>query len=81
VRTVVRPSWRGSDEQRQLVDAVNAAIEEAEEVTRKADEKIWERARAARDAGVPDTQLCRLTGLNRATLNRKLGPRGDSAPE
>lgn len=73
--TVIRPTWRGTDEQRRLVDEVNAAIEHAVRVSQEAEEAIWERARQAREAGVPDTQLCRITGLNRATLNRKLGSR------
>lgn len=73
--TVIRPTWRGTDEQRQLVDEVTAAIEYAVRVSQEAEEAIWKKARKAREAGVPDTQLCRITGLNRATLNRKLGSR------
>jgi hypothetical protein len=75
VRTVVRPTWRGDDGQRRLVDAVNAAIDHAAEVAAAEEAKIWAAAQTARMAGVPDTALCRLTGLNRATMNRKLGPR------
>jgi hypothetical protein len=72
---VIRPTWRGTDEQRKLLDEVNAAIEHAHQVSQAAEQAIWEKARKAREAGVPDTQLCRITGLNRATLNRKLGSR------
>jgi methyl-accepting chemotaxis protein len=75
VPTVIRPTWRGTDEQRKLIDEVNAAIEHAEQVSQQAEDTIWEKARRAREAGVPDTALCRITGLNRATLNRKLGSR------
>lgn len=79
VRTVIRPTWRGTEQQQKLVDAVNAAIEHATRVSREAEEAVWQKARIAREAGVPDTQLCRLTGLNRATLNRRLGNRSDAA--
>lgn len=75
MRSVIRPTWKGTDEQRKLVNDVTAAIEHAERVTQEAEKAVWEKARKARAAGVPDTQLCRITGLNRATLNRKLGPR------
>lgn len=75
VRIVIRPTWKGTNEQRKLVAEVTAAIERAERVARAAEEVVWEKARLARAAGVPDTQLCRITGLNRATLNRKLGSR------
>jgi hypothetical protein len=78
VRSVIRPTWRPSDEQRQLVDEVNAAIDHATRVSQEAEDAIWERARKAREAGVPDTALCRMTGLNRATLNRRLGSRSDA---
>jgi hypothetical protein len=75
VRTVARPTWRGNNEQRELLKAVNDAIDHKADVIEQADAAIWEAARKARDAGVPDTQLCRITGLNRSTLQRKLGPR------
>jgi 8-oxo-dGTP diphosphatase len=75
VQSVIRPTWRGTDEQRKLIDEVTVAIDHAVRVSQEAEEAIWEKARRAREAGVPDTQLCRITGLNRATLNRKLGPR------
>lgn len=78
MRSVVRPTWRADDKQRKAVEAVNAAIDHAAEVARIEEDKIWEAARVARAAGVPDTQLCRMTGLNRATLNRRLGPRNAS---
>ena len=75
MQSVIRPTWKGTEEQRQLVDEVAAAIEHAVRVTQEAEEAVWDKARKARAAGVPDTQLCRITGLNRATLNRKLGSR------
>jgi len=76
VQTVIRPTWKGTDEQRQLIAEVTAAIEHAVRVSQEAEEVVWAKARKAREAGVPDTQLCRITGLNRATLNRRLGTRG-----
>lgn len=79
MRSVIRPTWRGSDEQRKLIAAVNKAIDRAEEVNKKAEAEIWARAKAARDAGVPDTQLCKATGLNRSTMNRILGPRAEES--
>jgi hypothetical protein len=75
VRNVARPTWQGDKDQKRLLAAVNKAIDHAAEVARKEDDKIWEAARLAREAGVPDVQICRLTGLNRSTLQRKLGPR------
>lgn len=75
MQSVIRPTWKGTDEQRKLVEEVTAAIEHAVQVSQEAEEAVWEKARKAREAGVPDTQLCRITGLNRATLNRKLGSR------
>lgn len=79
--SMIRPTWRATDEQRQLIDEVNAAIDRAVRVAQEAEEVIWEKARKAREAGVPDTQLCRITGLNRATLNRRLGSRSaDDVP-
>lgn len=77
MRGVARPSWRSNDEQRELVEAVNAAIDHAQRVSREAEDLVWEAARKARESGIPDTALCGATGLNRATMNRRLGPRGD----
>ena len=77
MRGVARPSWRSNDEQRALVEAVNEAIAHAERVSREAEDLVWEAARKARASGIPDTQLCNATGLNRATMNRRLGPRED----
>jgi hypothetical protein len=81
VPTVIRPTWQGTDQQRALIAEVNAAIEHAHRVSQAAEDAVWEKAKMAREAGVPDTQLCRITGLNRATLNRRLGSRTADAQE
>lgn len=69
--TVIRPTWRGSDLQEQLladaVDSVRAA--------RRQEERAWSKMQKAREAGIPDTVLCTRADVSRATLNRKLGSR------
>jgi hypothetical protein len=79
VRTVVRPIWKGDDEQKKLVAAAKKAITRAEEIYRKAENDAWAKIKKARDAGVPDTHLCREIGVPRSTLIRRLGPRQDGA--
>lgn len=73
--TVPRPITKLTDEQRRLLAA---AVESAQNF-RDAEQKAWDAALAARKAGVPDEMLCDETGLSRATLNRKFGPRRDAA--
>lgn len=68
---VPRPTTKLTDEQRRLLEA---AVESAQNF-RTAEQKAWDDAIAARRAGVPDELLCEETGLSRATLNRKYGPR------
>lgn len=70
---VPRPTTKLNDEQRRLLDV---AVESARNA-RSADQAAWNAALAARRAGVPDELLCDETGLSRATLNRKYGPRGE----
>lgn len=71
---VIRPRTVYDDEQRRLRDAAIKAAQAAE----AAETEAWEAIKAARDAGVLDTDL---TGketparFNRATLNRRYGPR------
>ena len=68
---VIRPKTQHTEEQR-------AALAEAVKASREADEaeeRAWEKIKAARDAGVLDTVLCDQTGRSRATLNRRYGPR------
>jgi hypothetical protein len=74
VTGVPRPITELTDEQRRLLAV---AVESAKNA-RDADEQAWADALAARTAGVPDTVLCDETGLPRATLNRKYGPRRDT---
>lgn len=74
VPTVIRPTWRGDDLQEQLLnDAVNS-VQQA----RRQEEEAWSKIERAREAGVPDTVLCRRAEVSRATLNRKLGTRSGS---
>lgn len=55
-------------------EALSTAVASAAE-RREAKSQAWDAALAARRAGVPDEMLCEETGLSRATLNRKYGPR------
>lgn len=55
------------------------AAAEAGERADEADRKLWEAVESARAAGVPDVLLCERTGVSRATLNRRLGPRKSKA--
>lgn len=71
---VPRPTTKLTDEQRRLLDQ---AVESAK-TYRDAEQKAWDDAIAARRAGVPDELLCDETGLSRATLNRKYGPRREA---
>ncbi|MEU8371240.1 GIY-YIG nuclease family protein [Micromonospora tulbaghiae] len=57
--------------QEQLLQDAAAAGEKADE----ADRKLWDAVQAARAGGVPDVLLCERSGVSRATLNRRLGPR------
>lgn len=68
---VPRPTTELTDEQRRLLAV---AVESAQKF-RTAEQQAWDDAIAARSAGVPDELLCDETGLSRATLNRKYGPR------
>jgi hypothetical protein len=71
VTAVPRPTTKLTDEQRRLL----AQAVESAKTYRDADQKAWSDAIAARQAGVPDDLLCDETGLSRATLNRRYGPR------
>lgn len=59
----------------QAQEAAIAAVLESSDQARAAEEAAWLAVQSAREAGVPDTVLCGKTGINRATLNRKLGKR------
>lgn len=73
MRTVVRPTWKGDDEQKRLVAAAKRAIARAEQ----AEIDAWAAIKLARDAGVPDTHLSAETRIPRSTLIRRLGARSD----
>lgn len=68
---VPRPTTKLTDEQRRLLDVAK----ESAQTYRTAEQQAWNDAIAARQAGVPDEMLCDETGLSRATLNRRYGPR------
>jgi predicted GIY-YIG superfamily endonuclease len=70
-----RPATVLTPHQEQQLQAAVEAGERADE----ADRKLWEVVEAARGAGVPDVLLCERTGVSRATLNRRLGPRKSRA--
>lgn len=69
--SVIRPVTKLSDEQQALLDQAIAAAKRAD----AAEDVAWQKIKAARDVGVPDTVLCERTGRSRATLNRRFGRR------
>jgi hypothetical protein len=73
VQTVIRPVTKLTSAQQRLLDE---AVAEARQADAK-EESTWQKIKAARDAGVPDTLLCKETRRSRTTLNRKYGPRPD----
>ncbi|MGC5018997.1 hypothetical protein [Micromonospora sp. DT47] len=71
---VIRPKTVYTDEQKALLAEAVADAQAAE----AAEEKAWQSIKRARDAKVLDTDLCgdeTPPRFNRATLNRKFGPR------
>lgn len=71
---VIRPKTLYDDVQKRLLAVALKKAEAAE----RAEEEAWAAIKAARDAKVLDTDLTgEATGprFNRATLNRKYGPR------
>jgi hypothetical protein len=77
VPSVIRPTWQGTDLQERLL----AAAVESVKLARTREEEAWSEMQKAREAGVPDTVLCRRAEVSRATLNRKLGARPDGADD
>ncbi|AGL13901.1 hypothetical protein L083_0391 [Actinoplanes sp. N902-109] len=73
---MIRPPWKGTEEQDALLTAAVEAVNRA----RMEEEAAWAKMQEARTAGVPDTVLCRRADVSRATLNRKLGARRPSEP-
>ncbi len=71
MNAVPRPITDLTHEQRRLLEIAVESVKNLREATRRA----WDDAIAARTAGVPDGLLCEQTGLSRATLNRRFGPR------
>lgn len=78
VRTVARPPVKITEEQERLLKTVNRTIDNARRAIEREEDKIWAAAKLLRDSGMPDVSICRRTGLNRSTLQRRLGPRPDS---
>lgn len=71
VTIVIRPTWKGDENQeRFLAEAIEAAHS-----ARVAEDEAWSKISKAREAGVPDTVICRRAEISRATMNRKLGSR------
>ena len=71
---VVRPKTVYDDEQERL----RAIAVEKARAAEVAEDEAWQAIKAARDAKVLDTDLCgedTPPRFNRATLNRKFGPR------
>lgn len=72
MRTVIRPTFKPTKEQSDLMSRTKAAWKAATQ----AEEKAWQLTQALREADVPDTAMCeQIDELSRATLNRRLGPR------
>jgi hypothetical protein len=73
VPTMVRPRWRGSEEQ----EAVLASLARKFEAARRSEEDGWVDVQKARELGIPDTVICQRGDISRTTLQRKLGHRPD----
>lgn len=74
-RTWGRPATVLTPHQEQLLQSTVDAGEKADE----ADRELWAAVQVAREGGVPDVLLCERSGISRATLNRRLGPRKSKA--
>lgn len=70
-----RPITELTHEQRQLLARAVRLAERSREVSRRMEQEMWDAAIAARKAGVPDDLIAAETGLSRATMNRRYGPR------
>lgn len=69
---MIRPVWRGDDEQRKLLVELIADGRELGEQ----EERFWAKVQAARRADIPDTVLeDQVERISKSTMNRKLGPR------
>jgi hypothetical protein len=78
VRSVARPPVRITEEQERLLKKVIKSIDHARKIAEREEDKVWAAVKELRDAGMPDVQICRRTGLNRSTLQNRLGPRADA---
>lgn len=79
MRRVARPPAKVTEEQKRLLKKAEKVIETARRNQEREEQKIWDVAQELRDADMPDVQICRRTGLNRSTLQRRLGPRENSS--
>lgn len=75
---MIRPTWTPTTDiqRRAIADAIQRA-----EAAARAEKLMWDAILEARELDVPDTVLCERTGVSRATLNRKFGPRRTPASE
>ena len=75
---VARPEWTPqTDAQQRAMADVERATKHADE----ADEKLWEKVRAAHKLGVKPAYLAKKTGRARSTVYRHLDPEGgEDAP-
>jgi hypothetical protein len=78
VRRVPRPPAKVTDEQKRLLNKVNRAIDHRQQTIDREDEKVWAAVQELREAGMPDQQIVQRTGLNRSTLQTRLGPRPET---
>jgi hypothetical protein len=78
VRRVPRPPAKVTDEQKHLLSKVTRAIDHRQRVIEREDQKVWDAVQELRVAGMPDQQIVQRTGLNRSTLQTRLGPRPET---
>lgn len=72
VTTVIRPTWKPTDEQLAAI----RATQEKWDARDRADDEAWKATQQLRDLGVPDLAICEhIRQVSKPTLNRKLGPR------
>lgn len=72
VTTVIRPTWKPTDEQLAAISDAQAEWDARDET----EDRAWKKTQHLRDIGVPDLAICEhIRQVSKPTLNRKLGPR------